>query len=317
MKLNKEKCGDFLSLIVPFYNEGEGVDYFYEVIVPIIESIQASQWEIICVDDGSIDDTLSRLVKLSKQDHRFRILEFSRNFGKEAAITAGLDHARGDAVVITDADFQDPPEVIIQMVKKWRLGTEVVLGRRVNRSTDAVLKRLTANLFYKFFNRISEISLPEGVGDFRLMDRRVVAAIKKLPEKQRFMKGIFAWVGFRTETIDYSRASRLNGASKFSFFSLWDLALEGITSFSLLPLRLWIYVGGMGILLSLLFMIFFTGLYFLDIIKYYSNCILIISIFFVGSVQLVGIGIVGEYVGKIYMESKRRPIYLIKNEYEG
>ncbi|GAN82281.1 Glycosyltransferase involved in cell wall bisynthesis [Acidocella aminolytica 101 = DSM 11237] len=214
-----------LSLVVPFYNEAAAIQPFADAILPVLEAVPDSRWEIVCVDDGSKDSTLLKLVALAQTDIRFRVLEFSRNFGKEAALTAGIDAAKGEAVIPIDADLQDPPELIVDMVHAWRMGAEVVLARRVNRSSDGILKRRTASWFYSLHNKLSKTKIPENVGDFRLMDRTVVDALKALPERQRFMKGLFAWVGFRTITLDYTRAPRSAGETKFSGFSLWNFAL--------------------------------------------------------------------------------------------
>ncbi|HUM08336.1 MAG TPA: glycosyltransferase family 2 protein, partial [Acidocella sp.] len=209
-----------LSLVVPFYNEAEAIQSFADSILPPLETVPDTRWEIVCVDDGSKDGTLLKLVALAQADPRFRVLEFSRNFGKEAALTAGIDAANGEAVIPIDADLQDPPELIADMVKAWREGAEVVLARRIDRSSDGLLKRKTAAWFYQLHNKLSKTKIPENVGDFRLMDRAVLNALKQLPERQRFMKGLFAWVGFRTVTLDYIRAPRAAGETKFSGVAL-------------------------------------------------------------------------------------------------
>jgi glycosyltransferase involved in cell wall biosynthesis len=234
-----------VSIVVPFYNEGEGVEVFDRALIPQLEAVENITWHIICVDDGSTDDTLARLTALAARDARYTIIELSRNFGKEAALTAGLDAAPGDAVIPIDADLQDPPALIGQMVAAWQAGAEVVLARRSDRSSDGVLKRKTAGWFYRLHNWLSKTKIPENVGDFRLLDRVVVQALKRLPERQRFMKGLFAWVGFRTVTIDYARAERAAGETKFSGFALWNFALEGFTSFSTTPLKIWTYLGAL------------------------------------------------------------------------
>ena len=306
-----------LSLVVPFYNEGEAIAAFHAAVIPCLEAIAATEWEIVCVDDGSADSTLAQLVALAARDTRFRVLELSRNFGKEAALTAGIEAARGDAVIPFDADLQDPPALIGQMVAAWRAGAEVVLARRMDRSTDGVMKRKTAAWFYRLHNRISKTKIPENVGDFRLMDRVVVEALKRLPERQRFMKGLFAWVGFRTVTIDYVRPERAAGVSKFSGFALWNFALEGFTSFSTTPLKIWTYLGAMGAVGTLgyaLFIIFYTLFHGKDLPGYAS---LLVAVLFFGSVQLMSIGLLGEYIGRIYLETKQRPTYLIRKIHGG
>jgi polyisoprenyl-phosphate glycosyltransferase len=304
-----------VSLVVPFYNEGAAVEAFFETISPILASIGTVAFEIVCVDDGSGDDTLAQLLAASRFDRRIKVLELSRNFGKEAALTAGLDAATGDAVIPMDADLQDPPELIIEMIERWRLGADVVLARRADRHTDSIAKRGTANLFYKMHNRVSHVEIPNNVGDFRLMNRASVDALKRLPERQRFMKGMFAWIGFRTEVIEYERPARTTGSSKFTGWKLWNFALEGFTSFSSAPLRIWSYVGLSGTLLTLIYLVFIvvrTLIYGIDVPGYAS---LLVSVLFFGSLQLLSIGILGEYIGRIYMESKQRPVYVVRQIY--
>ena len=306
-----------LSLVVPFYNEGPSVLAFHDAIIPCREAIPDTDWEIMCVDDGSTDATLERLIALADADPRFRILELSRHFGKEAALTAGIDAACGEAVIPIDADLQDPPELIARMIAAWRAGAEAVLARRSDRSADRVLKRKTASWFYHLHNRVSQTKIPENVGDFRLMDRAVVAALKQLPERQRFMKGLFAWVGFRTVTIDYARAPRRVGVSKFPGWALWNFALEGFTSFSTAPLKIWTYLGAIGAVGSFvyaLFTVLHTLIYGISVPGYAS---LLVVVLFLGSVQLISIGLLGEYIGRIYLETKQRPTYLVRKTYGG
>ncbi|MDE1905575.1 MAG: glycosyltransferase family 2 protein [Rhodospirillales bacterium] len=301
-----------LSLIVPFYNEEDAIGIFAASVLPVLEAIPDLQWEIICVDDGSRDATLQHLLELAAAEPRIRVVELSRNFGKEAALTAGLEAARGDAVIPFDADLQDPPEMIPVMVTAWQSGAEVVLGRRTDRSTDTAMKRGTASLFYKLNRYISNIELPENVGDFRLMDRAVVEALKRLPERQRFMKGLFAWLGFKTAIIDYSRTPRAAGESKFSGFKLWNFALEGFTSFSTAPLKIWTYFGALGAVVALLYAVFIMlkTLFFGNEVPGYAS--IFVAVTFFGSVQLISIGVLGEYIGRIYVETKQRPIYLVR-----
>lgn len=306
-----------VSLVVPFFNEGEGVALFHESLTPVLASLSEYDFEIICVDDGSSDDTQERLLALGRMDPRYTIIEFSRNFGKEAALTAGLEHAAGDAVIPLDADLQDPPELIPVMIEAWRNGAEVVLARRVDRSSDTFMKRKTASLFYRVHNRLSDVQLPENVGDFRLMDRVAVAALRQLPERQRFMKGIFAWIGFRPVYVDYVRPQRTTGHTKFPGVRLWNFALEGITGFSTVPLRIWSYIGAAGALLSFsygAFIVLRTLLQGSDVPGYAS---LLTAILFIGSMQMISIGIMGEYVGRTYMEAKQRPQYIIRKITDG
>jgi glycosyltransferase involved in cell wall biosynthesis len=304
-----------VSIVTPFYDEGEGVKHFYQVIAQTMGNLSDFDFEIICVDDGSRDNTLEQLIAISKTDPRVSVLEFSRNFGKEAAMTAGIDATSGDCVIPIDADLQDPPALIAEMLQKWQVGAEVVLAKRVDRSSDSYAKRTTAVMFYRLHNALSHLQIPENVGDYRLMDRVVVDALKQLPERQRFMKGLFAWVGFKTVTIEYSRDARLVGETKFSGWKLWNFAIEGITSFSLMPLKIWIYVGLAGALFAFLyatFIILRTLIFGIDLPGYAS--LLVVTLFF-GSLQLISLGVIGEYIGRIYFESKQRPLYLIRKKY--
>ncbi|AMO98509.1 glycosyl transferase 2 family protein [Collimonas arenae] len=304
-----------VSIVAPFYNESDGIDHFHQAIREIINAIPEFDFEIICVDDGSSDDTLKKLVALVARDSCFRAVELSRNFGKEAALTAGIDSAIGHAVIPIDADLQDPPELIHLLIAEWEKGAEIVLARRVDRSSDTFLKRKTAELFYRIHNRLTHIKIPENVGDFRLMDRVAVDVLKALPERQRFMKGLFAWVGFKTAVVDYTRNPRTVGNTKFSGWKLWNFALEGITSFSTAPLKLMTYVGAGGTAITLcyaLYIVFRTLIHGIDVPGYAS---LLVAILFFGSLQLLGIGILGEYIGRIYMESKQRPIYVIRKHH--
>ncbi len=304
-----------ISLVVPFFNEGEAVQDFHAAVCHLMDELQEYEFEVVCIDDGSRDDTLTKLVAVANSDFRFSVIELSRNFGKEAALTAGLDAATGDAVIPIDADLQDPPDLIRAMINEWLKGAEVVLARRVDRSSDSLLKRKSAEIFYRLHNSLSNIKIPENVGDFRLIDRIAVDALKQLPEQQRFMKGLFAWVGFKTVTLDYVRRSRIAGATKFSGWKLWNFALEGVTSFSTAPLRLWSYIGIMGTLVAVIYLIFIvvrTLIYGIDVPGYAS---LLVAVLFFGSLQLISVGVLGEYIGRIYMETKRRPLYLIRKRY--
>jgi glycosyltransferase involved in cell wall biosynthesis len=311
-----QEGGPRVSIVVPFYNEGSAVDVFYERIVPVLCGLDGMPFEIVCINDGSSDDTLARLRALVERDARVRVLDLSRNFGKEAALSAGLDAARGDGVILIDADLQDPPELIPTLVERWLAGAEVVLARRVDRSSDSLPKRLTATVFYRAQAAIGDVAIPENVGDFRLMDRRVVEALRRLPERCRFMKGIFAWLGFRTAVVDYARAPRAMGGSKFSGWRLWNLAVEGFTSFSTVPLRVWTYLGAMVAIAAFAFAVFIvvrTLVLGVDLPGYPS---LVVIVLFIGGIQLIGIGVLGEYVGRIYLEAKQRPVYLVRERIE-
>lgn len=296
------------------FNEEESLAPFFARLMPVLESL-GETFEIVCVNDGSLDATLDQLLVARQQEPRIRVLDLSRNFGKEAALTCGIDHAYGDAVVPIDVDLQDPPELIVEMVRLWRQGFDVILAQRVNRSADHILKRKTAEWFYWLHNAISEPAIPPNVGDFRLIDRKVVEALKLLPERQRFMKGLFAWVGFRQAVIPYAREARQAGESKFAGWRLWNFALEGITSFSTAPLRIWTYLGLVIALAAFVFGAIIIGRVIIlgrDLPGYAS---LITVVLFLGGVQLIGMGVLGEYLGRIYSETKGRPIYIVRDNH--
>ncbi|WP_321840520.1 glycosyltransferase family 2 protein [Paraburkholderia bannensis] len=307
-----------LSLVVPFYNEEDAIPAFFAEVVPALEAIGATSeldFEIVCVNDGSKDRTLALLVDAADADARVRVIDLSRNFGKEAALSAGLTESRGDIVVPFDADLQDPPEVIAQLVSKWREGYDVVLAKRSDRSSDTYLKRQSAVSFYRLHNKLADVKIPENVGDFRLMTREVVDTLNALPESRRFMKGLFAWVGFRTAEVTYVRNSRVAGETKFSGWKLWNFALEGITSFSTVPLRMWTYFGLLVAVTAFLYaayLIVRTLVRGIDVPGYAS---IFVSLLFFSGVQMIGIGVIGEYIGRIYLESKRRPLYVIRRRY--
>ena len=303
-----------ISIICPLYNEEDMVPVFLRRLIGVLEELNKS-FEIICVNDGSTDNTLAALQDAKKEHPQLRIINLSRNFGKEAALSAGLDFSRGELMIPIDADLQDPPELIKSMLSHWEEGFDVVLAKRVDRSTDSFLKRNTAHLFYKMHNSISATIIPENAGDYRLMSRKVVNALRSMPENQRFMKGLFAWVGFKTAEVEYTRETRKAGQSKFNGWQLWNLALDGITSFSTLPIRIWLYLGFIISVLSLSygsFIIFRTLFLGVDVPGYAS---LLTSVLFLGGIQLIGIGLIGEYIGRIYMESKSRPLYIVEDEY--
>lgn len=306
-----------ISVVCPFYNEQEMVPPFFKEFLTVAKQV-SEQVELVCVNDGSTDKTLKLLLeqqKLYSSSFRVKIVDLSRNFGKEAALSAGIDHAFGDAVIPIDADLQDPPELILDMLEKWRQGYEVVLATRKNRCADSWLKRSSARWFYRVHNAISSPKIPEDTGDFRLLDRTVVDALKKLPENQRFMKGLFNWVGFKTAQIHYDRVARVEGKTKFSPWRLWNLALDGITSFSTVPLKIWTYLG---LIISCMaffygsFIVIRTLIYGIDSPGYAS---LIVAVLFLGGLQLIGIGVLGEYIGRIYLETKRRPVYIVRKQY--
>ncbi len=304
-----------LSLVVPIYNEKDMIPIFIDRISQVFANNSELKIELIFVNDGSEDCSLPILLRHQDSNPTIKVIDLSRNFGKEAALTAGLLLAAGEVVVPIDVDLQDPPELIIKMIEKWKEGFEVVLGRRIDRDSDSLAKRISARWFYKIHNKISNQKLPENVGDFRLMDRKVIDALKELPESRRFMKGLFAWLGFRTTFIDYVRPKRAAGLTKFDGWKLWNFALEGVTSFSTEPLRIWTYIGFIISLGSFLFGLYIIVRVFLFGIDAPGYASLMVAITFLGGVQLIGIGVLGEYLGRTYIESKRRPIYVIRNIY--
>lgn len=306
-----------VSLVIPCYNEGLAIDAMLAAIDALASRAPKYGFERVFVNDGSTDDTLVRLLQAQKSRRDMVVVDLSRNFGKEAALSAGLAVASGDAVVPLDADLQDPPEVVLAMLDLWEAGNEVVVAQRSDRSVDSMLKRTSARWFYRIHNAMSDVAIPHDVGDFRLMDRAVVDAVKLLPENRRFMKGLFAWIGFRTATVPYVRQRRSTGETRFNGWRLWNLAIEGITSFSLLPLRVWTYVGATVALASLAwgaYIIFRTVFMGKDLPGYPS---LMVAVLLLGGLQLIGIGIIGEYLGRTYMESKRRPAYVVRKVFDG
>ena len=306
-----------LSVIVPVKDEEEAIPVFLERVIPIIAGFDdpaSRSFEILFIDDGSHDRTVELIRAANARDPRVRLLSFSRNFGKEAALSAGLDHARGEAVVPMDVDLQDPPEVLGEMIRKWRDGFEVVYGVRENRSEDSATKRLTAHLFYRTHNRISSDKIPEHAGDFRLIDRKVVEVIRSMPERSRFMKGMFAWAGFKQAAVGYTRQARQAGTTKFNYWKLWTFALDGLTATSTVPLRVWSYIGVLIATFAFTYACFImvrTLIFGIDVPGYAS---LIVAVLFLGGLQLISLGVIGEYVGRILIETKRRPLYVVREE---
>lgn len=307
-----------VSLLVPVKDEEAALPAFLARVIPILANLklggEALSWEILFIDDGSEDRTLAAIMAAHAKEPRVVGLSFSRNFGKEAALSAGLDYARGQAVIPIDVDLQDPPEVIGPMLAKWREGFEVVYGVRRDRATDSLPKRLTADLYYRAHNQLSRDKIPEHAGDFRLLDRKVVEVIRSMPERNRFMKGLFAWSGFRQAAVEYDRNERELGKTKFNYWKLWTLAIDGITSASTVPLRVWSYLGGVVALVGLLFafyVIIKTLWFGVDVRGYPS---LMVAVLFFGGLQLLSLGILGEYVGRILVEVKHRPIYVIRQK---
>lgn len=304
-----------ISLVVPVFNEEEAIPIFYKTVREF-EELQQHEVEMVFINDGSKDATEAVITWIALNDPLVVLLSFTRNFGKEPALFAGLDHATGDAIIPIDVDLQDPIEVIPHLIRKWQDGADMVLAKRTDRSTDGRMKRKSAEWFYKLHNKISSPQIEENVGDFRLMSREVVENIRKMPERNLFMKGVLSWVGGRTDVVEYARAERVAGNSKFNGWKLWNLALEGITSFSTFPLRMWTYIGLAVACLSFLYgawMILDT-LAFGNPVRGYPS--ILVSILFLGGVQLIGIGVLGEYIGRIYVETKKRPRYILKRTHK-
>lgn len=300
-----------LSLVVPMFNESGNVDGLFARLTDVLGGLGVS-YEIVCVDDGSRDDTVARVVDHHRRDPRIKVVELSRNFGKELALTAGLQHATGQAVVMIDADLQHPPEVIGNMLDKWRQGYEMVIAVRHGRDDESAFKRNAAEAFYSLFARVSEVRLPRGAGDFRLLDRKVVDVLNAMPEHTRFMKGLYAWVGFRQVSIPYEVAPRAAGETKFNVFRLWRLAIDGITSFTSVPLKVWTFMGMLVAVFALLYGLLFivkTLVLGIDVPGYPS---LIVAIMFFSGVQLISLGVIGEYLGRVFSEVKQRPLYVVR-----
>jgi polyisoprenyl-phosphate glycosyltransferase len=305
-----------LSILVPVFNEAGSIGPFVDAVNEALRPLPDIRLEFVFVNDGSSDATLEELLRVRRNNGNIHVVDLSRNFGKEQALTAAIDHCTGDIVAPMDVDLQDPPELLPPMVTKWREGFDVVLARRMSRESDTALKRMTAVAFYRLHNALSHPEIVENVGDFRLMDRSVVEALRRLPESCRFMKGLFAWVGFRATIVGYERPTRKVGQSKFNGWRLWNLALEGFTSFTTVPLRVWTYVGG-----TVAFASFAYGIYLVlrtlvrgvDVPGYAS---LLVAVTLLGGLQLVGIGVLGEYLGRTYIESKKRPVYIVRRVYD-
>lgn len=301
-----------LSIIIPMKDEQDGVGALFARLLPILDGL-SMPFEVICVNDGSLDNTVAALVGHQRDRSEIVVVDLSRNFGKEAALTAGIAQASGEAIIPLDADLQDPPELIPKMVAKWQAGAEVVLAVRSKRESDTPFKRATANAFYSIINRMSEISIPRNAGDFRLMTRPVIDALLSLPERNRFNKGLFAWLGFRAEIVEYERPERQIGHTKWAYKKLWSFALDGITAFSSLPIRIWTYVGlafAAGAVLYGLVMIYRALLLGnIDVPGYAS---LMVAILFSTGAILTGMGVIGEYISRIYVEVKQRPLYIVR-----
>jgi glycosyltransferase involved in cell wall biosynthesis len=301
-----------LDIVVPAYNEAQVIESFHERLAAVLDGIDASA-HVIYIDDGSQDDTWSLLLALAERDPRVEAMRLSRNFGKEAALTAGLDHANADAVVVIDADLQDPPELIPALIERWREGNDVVYATRGERDGETRTKKITSAAFYRVMERLSDTPLPRDTGDFRLLSRRAVDALRELRERQRFMKGLFGWIGYRQTAVTYHRDARYAGITKWNYWRLTNLAVEGITSFSTAPLRLATWVGVSAATLAFLYGIWvlLKVLLWGDPVRGYPT--LMVVILFLGGAQLLALGVIGEYVGRTYSESKRRPLYYVES----
>ncbi|MCB1933541.1 MAG: glycosyltransferase [Candidatus Accumulibacter sp.] len=299
-----------ISVVAPAYNEQEVIEEFHRRVSGILVNLGAS-YELVLVNDGSTDDTLALMHALQASDPQVMVVDLSRNFGKEIALSAGLDHCSGEVVVVLDADLQDPPELIPEMLTGWREGYDVIYGVRSHRDGESWLKKGTAKLFYRLIGSVSRVEIPPDTGDFRLMTRRVVRELSRLREEHRFMKGLFAWVGFPSRPIRYRRSPRAAGITKWSYWKLWNLALEGITSFTIGPLKIATYLGLSVALLSLLYAAFviWKTLIYGDPVRGYPS--LMVVVLFLGGVQLISVGVLGEYIGRIFNEVKGRPLYLV------
>ena len=299
-----------LSIVVPVYNEEEVLPIFHSRLAAALGSIEGG-WEVVYINDGSTDGTLSILKQLQLADCAVGFAALSRNFGKEAAMSAGLRLARGSAVILIDADLQDPPELIPEMLQAWRQGADLVNMRRRSRQGETWFKKASARWFYRVINRLSEVPIPENVGDFRLLSRRSVNALNQLPESNRFMKGLFAWIGYRQITLEYDRHARAAGQTKWPYLKLLNFAIEGITGFSVVPLRLASYAGFLSAAGAFIYALVFLvkTMTLGESVKGFPT--LIVTILLLGGLQLMAMGILGEYLGRLFMESKRRPLYLL------
>lgn len=300
-----------ISVVIPVFNEEEVVGHFVDRITGVLASIGCPA-ELIFVDDGSSDSTMNVLMALRERDPHIALVSLSRNFGKEIAVSAGLDHATGEVVIVIDVDLQDPPEIIHKFIAQWQAGFDVVYGQRIARDGETAVKKLTAFLFYRVMRKLSRVDIPADTGDFRLMNRRSVDALKLCREQHRFMKGLFAWIGFRQCAVRYHREARAAGTTKFNYWKLWNFALDGVTSFTTTPLKVATYIGFLTAGIAFLYLFWIVGrtLLYGDPVQGYPS--LMAVVLFLGGVQLMTIGVLGEYVGRMFDEAKRRPLYLVK-----
>ena len=301
-----------LSIVAPAYNEAENIDEFYSRILESTKDLNLDI-EIIYVNDGSLDKTIDVIYKQKENNDHITAIDLSRNFGKEIALTAGLDYSSGDAVVVIDTDLQDPPELIPKLVENWNDGYDVVNAKRIKREGESSLKKITSYIYYRVLFRLSDISIPKDIGDFRLLDRKALDALLKLREKHRYMKGLFVWVGFKQKEIEYEREARFKGKTKLNLLSLFNLAFDGLTSFSIMPLRLASIIGFLSAVTGFLYgaTIVIKTIFFHAPVAGFTSLVVLITFF--GGIQLLSIGIIGEYIGRIFNETKNRPLYIVKN----
>lgn len=302
-----------ISIVAPVWNEAESLPEFYRRISEVMEST-SEPWELVLVDDGSVDGSIDQIYSLANKDPRVRPVIFARNFGHQIAVTAGLDHSRGQAVVIIDSDLQDPPEVILELVEKWREGYEVVYATREDREGESIFKKITAKAFYRIINRITDIDIPLDTGDFRLMDRKVVTVLNSMREKHRFLRGMSAWVGFRQTGVPYNRAARYAGETHYPLKKMITLALTAITGFSFLPLQVAAYLGFISAGFSTLAIPVVIVLRLTGSGELLGQATTLIAVLFLGGVQLISLGILGEYIGRLYDEARGRPLYILRED---
>ena len=310
--MNKKEQKKILSIVSPVYNEAENLGEFYSRVINATDNLNL-EIEIIYINDGSQDSTIDIITKQRQIDNRITIIDLSRNFGKEIALTAGLDYSSGEAVIVIDADLQDPPELIPKLVEKWREGYDVVNAKRIKRKGESLLKKVMSYIYYRLLFYLSDINVPKDTGDFRLLNKNALDALLKLREKHRYMKGLFVWVGFKQKEIEYEREARFKGKTKWGFFSLFNLAFDGLTSFSIMPLRLASTIGFLSALIGFFYgaVIVFKTLFFHEPVAGFTSLVVLVTFF--GGIQLLSIGIIGEYIGRIFNETKNRPLYVVKN----
>ena len=310
--MNKKEQKKILSIVSPVYNEAENLGEFYSRVINATDNLNL-EIEIIYINDGSQDSTIDIITKQRQIDNRITIIDLSRNFGKEIALTAGLDYSSGEAVIVIDADLQDPPELIPKLVEKWREGYDVVNAKRIKRKGESLLKKVMSYIYYRLLFYLSDINVPRDTGDFRLLNKNALDALLKLREKHRYMKGLFVWVGFKQKEIEYEREARFKGKTKWGFFSLFNLAFDGLTSFSIMPLRLASTIGFLSAFIGFFYgaVIVFKTLFFHEPVAGFTSLVVLITFF--GGIQLLSIGIIGEYIGRIFNETKNRPLYVVKN----